>query len=497
MLDTLDLDLHLAKDDYQGQIEDLMRQLRSLQQTCWEEQVPVIVVLEGWAAAGKGTLLKKITNYMDPRGFRVNPIFTATEQERLYPFLWRFWGKLPPKGSLGFFYHSWYTNCLEERLFNRVAPAQAPLHMRDINAFEHQLVDDGAAIAKFWIHLSRKELKRRLKRYEADELESWRVRPEDWQQEKHYDEYCALAEEMLTYTSTGHAPWVLVEGNCERWARIKVLSQLVAIIVQALDNLKLPRAEHLPPPPQTELLPTEPNFLAKVNLACHLKDEDYSQQLRAAQVELRRLQVQIYQHKIPVVALFEGWDAAGKGGVIKRLTDTLDPRSYQVNAFSAPSKEEARYHYLWRFWRKLPAGGEIGIFDRSWYGRVMVERIEGFANELEWRRAYREINEFEAQLTTAHSVVVKFFLHISPDEQLQRFQEREKNTFKQYKLTNEDWRNRDKWPLYDVAINQMIARTSTPAAPWTVVPANDKYHARVQVIQTIIEAVKAELKRRV
>jgi len=495
MLDTLDLSLHLEKDTYRSQIEDLMRQLRALQQTCWEEKLPIIIVLEGWAAAGKGTLLKKIVNYMDPRGFAVNPTFRATEQERLYPFLWRFWDKLPPKGSFGFFYHSWYTNCLEERLFNRVPPALIPLQMRDINAFEHQLVEDGAAIAKFWLHLSQKELKRRLKNYEADALESWRVRPEDWQQQKHYGEYCSLTEEMLTYTSTGAAPWVLVEGDCERWARVKVLSQLVAVIVQALDNRQTPQ-NYVPAPPQAALLPTEPNFLDKVDLNLSLDKDTYRQKLRDVQIELRKLQAQIFQHKIPVIALFEGWDAAGKGGAIKRLTDTLDPRSYRVNAFAAPTQEEARYHYLWRFWRKIPEGGRIGIFDRSWYGRVMVERVENFATEMEWRRAYKEINEFEAQLTTAGYVVVKFFLHISPEEQLRRFQEREKDSFKQYKLTDEDWRNRERWPLYEVAVNQMIARTSTPAAPWSVIPANDKYYARVQVLQTVVKAVQAELKRR-
>lgn len=497
MLDTLDLNLQLDKETYRSQIEDLMRQLRSLQQSCWEEKLPIIIVLEGWAAAGKGTLLKKIINYMDPRGFTVHPTFNATAQERLYPFLWRFWHKLPPRGSLGFFYHSWYTNVLEERLFNRVTTAKVPLYMRDINAFERQLVDDGTAIAKFWIHLSRKELKKRLNNYESDELESWRVRPEDWQQEKRYGEYCSLVEEMFAYTSSGHAPWILVEGDCERWARVKVLSQLVATIVQALDNLKIPNLEVQSMPAQTALLPTEPNFLSKCDLGLSIDKEDYQQQLRELQVELRKLQVKIFQHKIPVVALFEGWDAAGKGGAIKRLTDTLDPRSYKVHAFAAPTKEEARYHYLWRFWRDIPKGGTIAIFDRSWYGRVMVERIEGFANEAEWRRAYKEINEFEAQLTTEGCVVMKFFLHISPEEQLQRFQEREKNTFKQYKLTEEDWRNREQWPLYDVAINQMIARTSTPAAPWTVVAANNKYYARIKIIQTVIDAVKAELKRRI
>lgn len=350
MLDALDLSLNLDKQSYKEQLEDLMQQLRSLQQSCWEEKIPVIIVLEGWAAAGKGTLLKKIVNYMDPRGFSVNPIFAANEQERMYPFLWRFWQKLPPKGSLGFFYHSWYTNCLEERLFGRIPAVQAPLVMRDINAFERQLVEDGAAIAKFWVHISQKELKKRLKKYEADELEMWRVRPEDWQQEKRYQEYSSLVEEMLTYTSTGYGPWTLVEGDCERWSRVKVLSQLVAVIVQALDQKRAKANAKIEPiPPQKELLPTEPNFLAKVDLSVQLSKDDYRQRLRDSQIELRKLQAKIYQEKVPVIALFEGWDAAGKGGAIKRLTDTLDPRSYQVNTFAAPTEEEAQFHYLWRF----------------------------------------------------------------------------------------------------------------------------------------------------
>ena len=494
MLNTLDLNLTLDKATYQKELEDLMRQLRSLEQRCWEEKVPVIVVLEGWAAAGKGTLIKKIINYMDPRGFRVHPTYRATEQEKQYPFLWRFWQKLPPKGSFGFFYHSWYTNCLEERLFGRLPNGHAPLIMRDINAFERQLTEDGAVIAKFWIHVSKKELKQRLKKLEADDLEKWRVRPEDWQQLKHYKKYSALTEEMLTYTSTGFAPWTLVEGDCERWARVKVLSQLVAAIVQGLDQQAVPTPVPEPPPPQTELLPSEPDFLNKVDLTQALTKDDYRHQLRDAQIELRGLQVKLFQKKIPVVAVFEGWDAAGKGGAIKRVTDTLDPRGYRVNTFAAPTSEEAQYHYLWRFWRRIPEAGDIGIFDRSWYGRVMVERIEGFASETQWRRAYREINEFEAQLATAGCVVVKFFLHISPEEQLARFESRKSNPFKQYKLTDEDWRNRDKWPEYSVAVNQMIARTSTPAAPWTVIPANNKYLARVKVIQTINQAVKRQLK---
>ncbi|MEG3436896.1 polyphosphate:AMP phosphotransferase [Pannus brasiliensis CCIBt3594] len=496
MLSPLDLSVSLDKEIYRARIEDLMRQLRSLQQSCREYKLPVVVVLEGWAAAGKGTLVRKMINYMDPRGFAVHPVLAPSPQERSYPFLWRFWQKLPPKGSLGIFYHSWYTHLLEDRLFDRVSDTTIPLVTRDINAFERQLADDGVAIAKFWIHLSQKELKSRLKKYASDELESWRVRPEDWQQAKRYGEYSALAEEMLTYTSTGNAPWTLVEGDCERWARVKVLSQLVATIVQALDRKKLPSAPPPSLPPQEKLQPTEPDFLAGVDLSARLEKEEYKSRLRSEQVELRKLQLKIFQADIPVLVLFEGWDAAGKGGAIKRLTDTLDPRSYQVTAFAAPTSEDFQYHYLWRFWRKLPSARSIGIFDRSWYGRVLVERVEGFANETEWRRAYQEINEFEAQLTNAGYVLVKFWLHISPEEQLRRFEDRKNDPYRAHKLTDEDWRNRDKHDLYYVAVNQMIARTSTPTAPWTIVPGDDKYFARLKVLDTVSTAIEERLKRK-
>ncbi|CAD5946651.1 Polyphosphate:AMP phosphotransferase [Planktothrix tepida] len=494
MLDTLDLTLSLDKESYKTQIEALMKELRSLQQTCRDKKLPIIIVLEGWAAAGKGGLVKKMVGYMDPRGFTVHPIWPPTPEESRYPFLWRFWQKLPPQGTIGIFYHSWYTHILEDRLFGRLEAPDVPMAMRQINAFERQLVDDGAVMAKFWIHLSKKELKKRLKTASEDELEAWRVRPEDWKQAKNYDTYSTLAEEMVIHTGTGSAPWILVEGDCKRWARVKVLSTMVASIKEALDRLYI----QLPPAfttPQDRLQPTEPNPLAAVNLSAALSSENYKIQLRQQQVNLSQLQQTLHQQQIPVLALFEGWDAAGKGGAIKRLTDILDPRSYEVNTFAAPTDEEKAHHYLWRFWRWLPPGGKLGVFDRSWYGRVLVERVEGFATELEWRRAYQEINEFEEQLTSAGYVLVKFWLHIDQEEQLKRFQERKDNPYKLHKLTEEDWRNREKWPLYEVAANQMIQRTHTPHAPWTLVAANNKYYARVKVIETVVEAIRRRLKQ--
>jgi AMP-polyphosphate phosphotransferase len=492
MLDTLDLTISLDKETYRVKIEDLMQELRSLQNICWLEKLPIIVVLEGWAAAGKGGLVKQMTNYMDPRGFIVHPILAPSEDEKKYPFLWRFWQKIPARGSIGIFYHSWYTHLLEDRLFARLSDAKMPGIMRDINAFERHLVEDGAVVAKYWLHLSKKELRSRLKEYEKDEFESWRVRKEDWQQAKNYDQYQNLAEEMLIYTSSGFAPWVLVEADCQRWAKVKVLTQLVSTIREALAKREItPQTPSLPP--QTTLLSTEPDYLGQIDLNLSIPKEEYKIKLKQSQLDLRKLQKDIFEKNIGILLLFEGWDAAGKGGAIKRITDILDPRSYEVHTFAAPTNEEHLYHYLWRFWRRLPPTGKIGIFDRTWYGRVLVERIEGFATEIEWRRAYREINEFEAQLASYNYIILKYWLHISPEEQLERFEARRGDLYKNYKLTEEDWRNREKWDLYDVAVNQTIARTSTGQAPWTVVPGNDKYYARLYVLDTLINAIKNKL----
>jgi polyphosphate:AMP phosphotransferase len=500
MLQTLDLELSLDKETYEQKMEALMRKMRSLQQACHEKGLPMIVVLEGWAAAGKGTLVKKMVGYMDPRGFTVHPIWPPNSYEVQFPFMWRFWQKLPAKGQIAIFYHSWYTRVLEDRLFHRVKDSEVPLILRQINAFERAMVDDGCAIAKFWIHLGKKELKGRLKESAKDPLTAWRVRPEDWQQAENYKKYSAYAEDMIVHTSTGPAPWTLIEGNCERWARVKVLTTMVASLTEALDNLHLhtPALNTTAPkiPAQAKLDPTEPDFLGQVDLNSVLSQEEYKQQLRQQQKLLLELQLEIFRHDIPVLVLFEGWDAAGKGGAIKRLTDNLDPRSYKVNAFAAPTAEEKAHQYLWRFWQRLPDAGKIGIFDRSWYGRVLVERVEGFATETEWRRAYQEINEFEEQLTSAGYVLVKFWLHISQEEQLRRFEERGKDTFKQHKLTQEDWRNREQWPLYEVAVNQMVQRTSMPTAPWTIVAGNDKHFARVKILQTVTDAIQQHLKKK-
>ena len=336
-----------------------------------------------------------------------------------------------------------------------------------------------------------KELKKRLKTYEDDPFEAWRVRPEDWQQAKHYEEYQAIADTTLDKTHTADAPWTLVAGDDKRWARIQVLTTMVEVLSQALARRATPSPA--PSGSSTHAQPASPDRPAQVDLSARLDRDRYKTQLEKYQLRLHNLQTALHQNNRAALILFEGWDAAGKGGAIRRLTTSLDPRNYQVHPFAAPTDEAKAHHYLWRFWKCLPPKGTLAVFDRTWYGRVLVERVENFATIAEWSRAYGEINALEAQLTRSHTIVVKFWLHIDPDEQLRRFRDRQENPFKQHKITDEDWRNREKWDDYYQAVNDMLHHTSTDTAPWTLIAANDKLHARVQVLKTVIKAIEAAL----
>jgi polyphosphate kinase 2 (PPK2 family) len=231
-------------------------------------------------------------------------------------------------------------------------------------------------------------------------------------------------------------------------------------------------------------------MLERLDMTKKLAKKAYEEEIGRLQVRLRELHFQVFQEQVPVLAMFEGWDAAGKGGAIKRLTETLDPRGFTVSAYAAPKGDERTHHYLWRFWKSLPRAGHVSIWDRSHYGRVLVERVEGFCHDTEWRRAFHEINEFESHQDSCGMVICKFWLHITKQEQLRRFQGRELDPYRSYKLTEEDWRNRAKWDEYSEAVEDMLLNTSTPYAPWTVVEANDKYHARLRVVRTLVDAIE-------
>ncbi len=493
MLNQLDLSQKMTRAEYKEAIDNLERKLGVLQREAIELRIPIIVVFEGWDAAGKGTLINRLILSLDPRHFTVYPIIKPNEEEMYRPFLWRFWIKTPANGRMAIFDRSWYTRVLSDRVNGVVKKRVWQTAYQEINSFERQLADGGCLILKFFLHISQEEQKRRFKKLEKNPATAWRVDKGDWENHRRYGEYLEAVAEMRAKTDTDYAPWTIVEAHDRRFAVVKIFQTVVAALEQRVDEAR--ELEETPRKRRSQVNAGKisSSLLDKVDLSLSLTREEYKKLLKKYQKRIRDLEHKVYMKRLPVIILYEGWDAAGKGGNIKRLTRNMDPRGYEVIPIAAPNDIEKRHHYLWRFWKEIPKAGHIAIFDRTWYGRVLVERVEGFAAVEEWRRAYREINEMEEQLTNFGLVLVKFWIHIDKDEQLRRFKEREANPFKSWKLTDEDWRNREKWELYKEAVDEMLFRTSTPNAPWTVVESNSKLYARIKALKTVINAIEAKL----
>jgi polyphosphate:AMP phosphotransferase len=458
--------------------------------------VPVLIVLEGWDAAGKGTIINHLAQALDPRGFKVHPVVAATEAERARPWMWRFWNALAAAGDFGIFDRSWYGRVLRDRVEGAVPEGQWRQAYEEIEEFERQLTDSGAVLVKFWLHIGRGEQKRRFKRIQEDRATAWRIGKPEQRQHKKYKEWLVAVEEMLQRTDRPHAPWTIVEATQERFVRVKVFETVLRAVEAELDRRRrgpAPTRQPMSEPPADA--PAQPTILDRVDLTRSLARAEYEEQLADLQERLFQLEHRLYTARVPAVIVYEGWDAAGKGGNIRRLTQGLDPRGYEVVPIGVPTAEELAHHYLWRFWRQVPKAGHIAIFDRSWYGRVLVERVEGLSTEAEWRRAFTEINEFEHQLVESGTAVVKFWLHIDQEEQLRRFQERQANPHKKWKITDEDWRNRGKFKQYSAAVVEMLERTSTTYAPWTILEANCKLYARVKALRTVADALERAVKR--
>ncbi len=482
----------IEKAAFKTKIDRLQIRLKRLQRTAIELEIPVIILFEGWGASGKGTQINRLILDLDPRHFSVHSILMEKEEEAYRPFLWRFWTKMPARGRMAIFDRSWYRRVHVDRV-NKTVPKQSWQNaFNEIAQFERTLADDGTTIIKFFLHISEGEQKKRFRRLEADSATAWRVTKMDWRNHKRYEKFVKVSSEMIERTDVPHARWTIVPADQQRYATLKIFETTIASLQGAIRR-KRRRMRSDYKPRSVRLRKVTSSRLDKANMNQALSREDYRDMLRPLQDRIRQLEHRVYQERVPVVILYEGWDAAGKGGNIKRLTQRMDPRGYEVIPIAAPNDIEKRHHYLWRFWNHVPKAGHIAIFDRTWYGRVLVERIEGFASEAEWRRAYREINEFEAQLTAARTVLLKFWLHIDQDEQLRRFKERQAIPDKNWKITEEDWRNRDKWDDYYQAVDEMIFRTSKENTPWTVVEANSKLFARIKVLRTTIAAIEAAL----
>jgi polyphosphate:AMP phosphotransferase len=496
MLDQVDLSQQISKEDYKKAIRGLELKLGVLQRRARELKVPVILVFEGWNAAGKGTLINKLLLSLDPRGFTVHPFHVPNEEERLRPWLWRFWTRTPERGRIAIFDRSWYGRLLGERLNGLVDKADCDRAATEINAFERQLTDDGTVMLKFFLHISKKEQRRRFDQLENNPATSWKVNHADWQNHKRYKKFRRIMEEALAQTDTAYAPWTLVAAEQARFAAVRVFTAVADAMASRIASVEKARpaapAQNRTPGRGQAVRPVQ-SLLDRVDLSQTLDRAAYEKALEKYQDRLWDLEHRAYKKRLPVIVMYEGWDAAGKGGNIKRLVQGMDPRGFEVIPVAAPNDVEMAHHYLWRFWVRLPKAGHIAIFDRSWYGRVLVERVEGFCSEAAWRRAYREINEFEESLVNFGAVLVKFWLQISPEEQLKRFKERQKTAAKQWKITDEDWRNRKKMPLYRAAVDDMLQKTSTAHAPWTIVESNDKLHARIKALRTVTRAITEKL----
>lgn len=494
MLEKIDLSKKVDKKTYRRVMDEAEEKLGLLQRECKDAGIPVILVFEGMGAAGKGVQINRLIQALDPRGFDVYACDRPTEDEQMRPFLWRYWTKTPAKGRIAVFDRSWYRSVQVDRFDGLTREDKLGDAYQDILSFEKQLCDDGTVIMKFFLYIDKDEQKKRFKKLEGSKETSWRVTEEDWNRNKDFDRYLKMNEEMLEKTDTDYAPWVIIEAVDKDYAALKIVSTVMDRLEYELEHRR-PEDEKTA---QRQESKTRERFkngvLSGIDLSKSLTEEEYKTRLKKLQKRLAELHSELYRLRIPVVIGFEGWDAGGKGGAIKRLTSNLDPRGYRVNPTAAPNDIEKVHHYLWRFWNSVPKVGHIAIFDRTWYGRVMVERIEGFCSEAEWRRAYQEINEMESHMANAGAVVLKFWLHIDKDEQERRFRERQANPAKQWKITDEDWRNREKWDQYEEAVNEMLIRTSTTYAPWIVVEGNDKRYARVKVLQTVVDALEKKVK---
>lgn len=501
MFETAQLGREVAKQDYEAEEPQLQAALLQAQREIRAAKVPVVIVVSGVEGSGKGDVVNRLHEWLDPRGLRTHAFWDQTDDESQRPRYWRFWRRLPPRGTIGIMFGSWYTQPIIDCALGRLDEAEYERELRRIEEFERLITDDGVLMVKLWFHLSKADEKRRLER----DAEQGRPAAAKLLKKfsKKYDRFVVCSERALRMTDTGHAPWTVIEATDRRYRDLTVGRTLLSAMHGHLEGLgrvavAQPEPSESPSEPAPSEAPSEApaerlTVLDRVDLGLELPEAAYEKRQAKAQRKLGKLAWEARARGINTVAVFEGWDAAGKGGSIRRVARAVDARLFRTISIAAPSDEERAQHYLWRFWRQLPRAGYMTMYDRSWYGRVLVERVEGFARVDEWKRAYQEINDFEEQLSEHGVVVLKFWLHISPDEQLRRFEARQRVEHKQHKITADDWRNREKWGAYEAAVDEMVSRTSTTYAPWTLVAANDKKLARVTVLETFCERLGTAL----
>jgi polyphosphate:AMP phosphotransferase len=482
----------MPKREYEARVPLLRAELIQMQVALKQAHFPVLLVVAGDEASGRGDVVNILNGWLDPRGVETFAFHKPTDEERERPPMWRFWRCVPPAGRMAIYSGGWHTESLREDPRTPREFARFDESLRRLAHFEGLLAAGGALIVKVWLRISRSDQRERLREMAEDPNTAWRVTPEDWESHRDHDHLTRIAERMRRATHRPGAPWQVIEAADPRSRNLGVAATL-------LHRFHTHLRHHPPPPTRHKVVPVVSlrsrglRRLQALHLDQRLSQSDYEAKRDKWLGWLNRAVRAAADQSRSIVWVFEGWDAAGKGGAIRRLTSAIDARDYRVIPVAKPTDEEKSHHYLWRFWRHVPRAGRVTIYDRSWYGRVLVERLEGFCGEREWKRAYTELNDFEAQMIEHGIVVLKFWLHLSRGEQLRRFRHREQTEYKQHKINAEDWRNRRRWADYELAVGDMLALTHRPGAPWHLIPADNKRFARLEILKTSSKQINAAL----
>lgn len=472
------------KETAKALIKGLRLQLLQLQFQIAKQDKPVILVIAGDDRAGRHETINTLMSWLDPRFIRVNAYGPAEKLDEQKPFFWRYWRDIPAGGHIGIYMRAWTSTSVVQYLNDDISGKKLKRRLAYIRQFEKSLHDDGALVVKIWLHLSKDAHQERV-----DEIRDTSFfDPKDELALKNFDKAIETIDHVLCETHTKDTPWHVISGEDPTSRNIHAGQTILQAMQKWLARTPVAAAEAYEAPP-----PADPNQLDSIDLSPQINKEEYDSSLKKYREQLHQLMNQAHEQGQAVVCVFEGVDAAGKGGAIRRVASAIDAGIYRIVPVAKPTDEEYAHHYLWRFWRHIPANGMMTIFDRSWYGRVLVERVEELATPEQWMRAYDEINDFEEQLTIHGIIVLKFWLHIDQDEQMARFKAREITPHKMHKITDEDYRNREKWPQYREAIHDMLEKTSSKKAPWTIIPAQDKKYARVEVVKTLVKALKEAL----
>jgi polyphosphate:AMP phosphotransferase len=491
MFETAELGAKASKEEYESEAPKLRAALLQAQEELRDSPYACVVLLSGVEGAGKSETVNLLLEWMDPRGIRAHAMRDLTGEERERPAMWRFWNVLPPTGRTAALFGTWYTHPIVDRALGRGSEAVFDQQLDRIVEFEEMLHREHTIVVKLWMHLSKQAQRARLQALEKDKLTRFRVSKRDWRYFRRYDKFRAVSEHAIRKTSTGAVPWHIIEAEDPRHRALTAARTLLSALRARLDGPKEAPPQKEPQPGKlSRAARQKKTLLSALDLSRKLDDKSYEAKSAKLQARIALRTRDLSAKGRSVILVFEGPDAAGKGGAIRRVTRAIDPGTYDVISVAAPTDEERARPYLWRFWRHLPREGHVTIYDRSWYGRVLVERVEGFCAIEDWKRAYAEINSFEEQLADFGTIVLKFWLAISPEEQLRRFKAREEIAYKQYKITEEDWRNRARWDAYETAALEMFEKTSTSQAPWILVEGNDKQYARVKVMKAVADALK-------